>query len=100
MDLVELKGEDLIAMFEQALAKYEKNKPASSFLQVSGEQHNCEYHFHFYSLSALHIYDLYHMHINTITIEFKSDDATKLWVLFDCSEQPIGKMFTRKTLTL
>ena len=30
--------------------------------------HNCEDHFHFYSLSAVHIYDLYHMHIIYTTV--------------------------------
>ena len=32
--------------------------------------HNCEDHFHLYSLSALHSYDLYHTHImsnNSVT---------------------------------
>ena len=45
--------------------------------------------------------------INTLNsiIEFWSDDITemiflKLWVLFDCSEQPIWKKFTCKSLAL
>ena len=40
-----------------------------------------------------------------LTIEFLSDDVTKtiflkLWVLFNCSEQPIWKKFTREILAV
>ena len=30
--------------------------------------HDCEDHFHFYSLSAIHIYDLYHMHLISLLL--------------------------------
>ena len=33
------------------------------YLQLLKLLHNCEDHFHFYSLSAVHSYDLYHTHI-------------------------------------
>ncbi|KAJ7363701.1 hypothetical protein OS493_009864 [Desmophyllum pertusum] len=38
VDMVELKGEDLIQVFEQVASKYDKTKPSMSFLQVSGIQ--------------------------------------------------------------
>ena len=36
MDLVELKGQDLVQVFEQVASMYDKTKPSDSFLQVSG----------------------------------------------------------------
>ena len=35
-------------------------------LQLLKLLHNCEDHFNFYSLSAVHIYDLYHIHIISV----------------------------------
>ena len=31
--------------------------------------HNCEDHFHLYSLTAVHSYDLYHIHITIKTVK-------------------------------
>ena len=42
--------------------------------------HNCEDHFHFYSLSVVHIYDLYHVHI----ISVSSYNRYKLYSLLTC----------------
>ena len=42
--------------------------------------HSCEDHFHLYALSAVHIYDLYHMHI----ISFSSYNRYKLNLLLTC----------------
>lgn len=36
VDMVELKGEDLVALFESVVAQYDKDQPKGSFLQVSG----------------------------------------------------------------
>ncbi len=36
VDIVELKGEDLIQVFEQVASMYDKTSPSASFLQVSG----------------------------------------------------------------
>ena len=36
VDLVELKGKDLLKVFEQVTSMYSKRKPSVSFLQVSG----------------------------------------------------------------
>lgn len=36
VDLVELKGEDLVNVFEQVASLYDETKPSASFLQVSG----------------------------------------------------------------
>lgn len=36
VDLVELKGRDLIQVFEQVASLYDESKPSASFLQVSG----------------------------------------------------------------
>ena len=36
VDLVELKGTDLLKVFEQVASMYSKRKPSVSFLQVSG----------------------------------------------------------------
>ena len=45
--------------------------------------HNCEDRFHFYSLSVVHIYDLYHMH----TISLSSYDEYKLNSLLTCFQR-------------
>ena len=44
------------------------------YLQLLKLLHNCEDHFHFYSLSAVHSYDLYHTHI----MSFSSYNRYKL----------------------
>ena len=41
-----------------------KNLEPQEFLWLL---HNCEDHFQLYSLSAVHIYDLYHMHMVSMT---------------------------------
>ena len=46
-------------------------KPLNFFwasLQLLKLLHNCKDHFHFYSLSAVHMYDLYHMHIISLLL--------------------------------
>ena len=40
VDMVELKGEDVIALFESVVAHYDKDRPMGSFLQVSGNNNN------------------------------------------------------------
>ena len=49
-------------------------------LQLLKLLHNCEDHFHFYSLSAVHICDLYHIHI----IPLSSYNGYKLNSLLTC----------------
>ena len=36
VDLVELKGKDIVQVFEQVASMYDEKKPSPSFLQVSG----------------------------------------------------------------
>lgn len=36
VDIVELKGKDLVQVFEQVASKYDESNPDASFLQVSG----------------------------------------------------------------
>ena len=36
VDIVELKGKDLVQVFEQVASLYDESKPSASFLQVSG----------------------------------------------------------------
>ena len=36
VDLVELKGKDLVQVFEQVASMYDETKPSDSFLQFSG----------------------------------------------------------------
>ena len=45
-----------------------QRKPRKNFLRLLKLVHNCEDHFHFYSVSTVHIYDLYHMHIISILL--------------------------------
>lgn len=36
LDVVELRGKDLLQVFEKVASSYDENKPSPTFLQVSG----------------------------------------------------------------